>query len=329
MKKIGVLLASLITAVVMLASCAAPEVTEQRVNFIVPNGSPAISIAKLVSEFDEIDGVKMDYEIVTGASTLGPSLISDSAQIAIMPTNVAATLYNKGADIKLVSVNVHGNMYLLSTHENLTLEDLKGKVVYSIGQTGTPDIMFKYLLDDAGISYNNPDDEDSVTIEFGAQDTFPANVISGTYEYAIVSEPIVTNVIAKANSIGRELKISLDFQEAWGEITGMTGIPQASIVVRGDIFIKFPGLVESILEILADNEVWVAENAEKANAALKERSGSDLPPLSGAILERSNISLKLAKDAKADIITYFEAIMEFDSNQIGGKLPDNSFYYIP
>ena len=133
------------------------------VNVVVPDGSPAIAIAKLVSEKPTFAGYNISYSIVEGATQISAAILNDTANIAIAPLNLGATMYNKGMGVKLITTNVQGSLYMVgknmpecaTTAEKLA--SLKGKVVYNIGQGATPDLTFKYILDHFGIKYAEGD----------------------------------------------------------------------------------------------------------------------------------------------------------------------------
>lgn len=55
--------------------------------------------------------------------------------IAVVPTEIAAKLYNDGAGYQMASVNTGGYLYLLANGETITnFSDLKGKVVKIAGK---------------------------------------------------------------------------------------------------------------------------------------------------------------------------------------------------
>ncbi|MBP5610430.1 MAG: hypothetical protein J6X72_03730, partial [Clostridia bacterium] len=81
----------------------------------VPDGGPALGMSYLMKEFpEEIDGVKVTYKIVDGANGIKAAVLNGEADVALMPTNLAAILYNGCLDIKLVCTNSYGLLYLLS-----------------------------------------------------------------------------------------------------------------------------------------------------------------------------------------------------------------------
>ncbi len=130
------------------------------INVCVPDGSPAIAIAKLLKDKPTYEGYTINYEIVTGANGIGPRLATGQATIAIAPTNAGATQFNKNnGRYKLAATAVQGALYMVGKGEisgdtiQEQLESLRGKTVYNIGQGATPDLTFRYILDYYNIPY--------------------------------------------------------------------------------------------------------------------------------------------------------------------------------
>lgn len=110
--------------------------------------------------------------------------------------NAGATLINKGADYKLVSVAVDGSLYLVGKNEKattLTIDDIKGKKIACIGQQGVPGLVFRYILKENNLTIvddvKNLNDT-SVYVQY-AGDGLQAKtaVENGSVDYAVVGEP--------------------------------------------------------------------------------------------------------------------------------------------
>lgn len=322
-------------SVVMFTACAKPA-EEVTLNFILPSGSPAVSAAKLISEHAEIEGVKINYQVVNGPDQLAPSLIKDSAQLAVVPANIASNVYNRigdaGDNIKLLSVNVHGALYIVGKEDLTSLEDLKGEVLYSIGQTGTPAITLKYILQESNIDFVESDEvvEGKVAIKYvaGAPDVLPLlKQQNSTVKYALLAEPAVTQAIADG-----KLKVAFDLQKEWKKITNATydGIPQAVFVAKQSVVEKYPKLIAKVLEIMEENTQWLAntDNASKAVTAINTILGQNSTVINEGIITRSSIRVVRAEQAKESLMHYFGILHTVDAKSIGGKLPDDNLFYI-
>lgn len=124
---------------------------EKEVTVFMPDGAPALALAKLMSEDTAEDGVS--YNVVA------PSLIaskvtyqdeSKNADLCIMPVTAASKLLSTGDRYKMVGVVTHGNLFLISkTGEALTAENmqsLKGKTIGVLNINEVPGLTFKAVL---------------------------------------------------------------------------------------------------------------------------------------------------------------------------------------
>lgn len=331
MKKIILILAALL---VFFSACNNTANDPSQINIIMPNGAPALVFAKMMSENTQYEGFNINYDVVPGVDGIMAKL--NQFDIAVVPTNIAANLYNKGEKIKLLSVNVHGVLYMVGKEEITNLNDLKGKTVYNIGQGGTPDLTFRKILQNADIKIltNGTTDVNKVTLEF-VQDaaTVIPMLLTNMIDYAILGEPVVTQVLQTAkndaNADNDNLKVVLNIQDEWKTATGQTSdfnYPQVSVIAKQALIDTNPELITKILKELNEVSAWILENTESAKTAISN-NGGNLPILNAESIERSNIGFLSAQDAKISVTKYLEVIMTFSPASIGGKLPDNNFYY--
>lgn len=133
-------------------NAAIPAQAETKeIHVYVPDGAPALAIAKLLNE-SNFEGYSVTYTIVPGAQEISAAIANGSADIAILPTNLAAKLYGMGKPIKLVSSNVFGLLYLVGTEEIADFSKLDQQKILCTGQGGTPDFVLKYILSQNNVS---------------------------------------------------------------------------------------------------------------------------------------------------------------------------------
>ena len=119
----------------------------------VPDGAPAIAIAKFINENSKLGtGIAVEYKVVE-SDKIGPQMAQGKADIIIMPVNAASKLY-KAYDYKMVSVITHGNLYLLST-EKITKDNLGGKKIGVFGLGLVPDVTLKSVLKKHGYTFKD------------------------------------------------------------------------------------------------------------------------------------------------------------------------------
>ena len=329
MKKIVVILlvfALIATCVFAFTGCKdngtlAPTVTS--ITVCIPDGAPALGMSYLMKEYPEIDGVKVNYVMKVGAEDIKAAVMNGDADVAIMPTNLAATLYNGGIDINVVGTSSYGVLYMLSDQSNVTLESLKGKVVHTVGQGGTPEAVLKKILDANDIDFVESDDavEGKVALKFYADgQAIIGGIKNGTIQYAVLGEPAVSTVTSKFSSYS----VVLDLQQLWNDATDSdAGYPQTSLVVKSSLIKDAESLVVKIAQLTLEGS-----NALKTNAApyvdyLTEQGYT----VALAGVSRANILPKFAAEARSDIETYLTVLLNFKPQLIGGKLPDEDFYY--
>ena len=304
------------------------------VNVVVPDGSPAIAIAKLVSEKPTFAGYNISYSIVEGATQISAAILNDTANIAIAPLNLGATMYNKGMGVKLVTTNVQGSLYMVGKNmpEGATtaekLASLKGKVVYNIGQGATPDLTFKYILDHFGIDYVEGDTATAGVVTLNYVNTGSELIPllkQGKAEYGIMGEPAVT----KAN-LNAGTSTVFDIQALWQESTGSAtaGFPQAGVFVKESLLTsEHAAFIEWFITKLQENDEWAPANAETVSSALTSAGSTSLAGLTSATIAACNLDTVKAADAKAAVNTYLGALFEFNKATVGGKMPDDAFFY--
>lgn len=125
----------------------------ETVDIYLPDGTPALAMAKVFTEGVDIAGYTVEFHIVQ-ASQIGSIFSSTDADLAIMPTIGAATVYGKAGNIRLVSTNVFGNLYIAGVNGTVnSLEDLKGKTVCTTAATTIQ--LLQYILTRNGIEYTD------------------------------------------------------------------------------------------------------------------------------------------------------------------------------
>ena len=342
MKKLFAFLLTLAFSCLLLAGCV--QRTTDEIRIYMPDGAPALAYAELLNAAKAGDdsvtdnktfsdyGYTLNYSLVA-ESALAATVANGDADIAIMPTNAAATVFNKGARIKSVSVNVHGLLYMVGKPKDgeapaTELADLKGKVVYSIGQTGTPGFVFQYLLGEAGIEFEVGSEpvEGKVVINYVTEG--PAVIAAlngGMAEYGILGEPAVSQAIAKTGS-----KLVFDLQSEWNRATNGLELPQACMVVKESLLESDPAFIDALIEKLAGNDTWIVNHPDLATQALVKLGSTTAQgtTFTAEIIERCNIKTVSMKDSLEAVEKYLLYLFNFNAASVGGDLPTQDLYYL-
>ena len=299
-----------------------------KVNFGVLAGPTGMGAAKL---WDDSKNGKStnDYTMTLfGAPTdVAPKLISKELDIAAVPTNLAAVLYQKtNGGVQLLALNTLGVLYLLTAEgESIhSIEDLKGKTVYSSGQAAVPEYVFNYILDAYGL-------KEEVTVIYEAEhDAVVAALAAGKAQIAVLPEPKVTAALTQVKG----LSLSLDLTKEWESAVAKKGdgdclLSMGCVVVRKAFAEEHP---EAVAAFLKEYEASVNFMKDPANmdaaAALCEACGI-IPKAAVAkkALPNCNLCLIAGTDMKTQIAPFYEILFGFNPAAVGGKLPDDAFYY--
>lgn len=294
------------------------EVSEETLVYKVglPGGVTSLSMVSMMKENPTIvENTSLMYENLNSPDLLASKLIGGELDIAVVPTNLAAKLYNKGLDYKLVGSSVWGVLYIASSEEINGVEDLENKEIAVFGKGLSPDIILNYILNEKGIS-----DKVSLSYFNGGQEV-ASGLIAGKFTTGLIPEPALSIVMKK----NPQVKYVIDVQELWKDISGKESYPQASLIVKGDLIKNNPEFVNAFIKAYSDNINWINENTDSAIEYSNELE--IIKGIGSEGIKRSNLKFVSTDEAKDDIEAYLNILMKFDSEAVGGQLPDESFYY--
>ena len=107
-------------------------------------GSTGVGMAKLMDDGNyNVDIIAEPNEVVAGIKT-------GKYDIAALPVNVAAKLYKMtDGGVQVVALNTLGVLHVLENGEQTihSVEDLKGKTIYTTGEGATPQYILEYILE--------------------------------------------------------------------------------------------------------------------------------------------------------------------------------------
>ncbi len=245
-----------------------------------------------------------------------------------VPTNAAANLYNKGVDIRLLNVSVWGVLWMVSRDNSLkTLADFKGKEVIMPFRGDMPDIIFQYLAEQEGLD-----------IKQDLKLTYVANpldamqmLIMRRAEHALLAEPAVSMALRKTQSfpisiVAPDLYRSVDLQQEWGRVLKQEArIPQAGMaVINSQLSDR---VIQRFIEEYAKATQWVLDNPEAAGDMVAERISLLIPEAVADSIKTAQFKTVTAPEARPELEQFFQMLLDNMPAVMGGKLPDDGFYY--
>lgn len=288
-------------------------------------GPTAMGMVKLMDDA-EAGNTENPYEFTIAAAIdeITPKIVQGQFDIAAMPANVSSVLYNNtdGA-VSVLAINTLGVIYIVETGESVqSVADLKGKTIYASGKGATPEYALNYVLKENGI-----DPEKDVTIEYKSEHAECAAALAEAEDgIAMLPQPFVTTAQAKNDKI----RIALDMTEEWEKVqTGedksalLTGV----VVVRNEFLQAHPEAVAAFMDEYKASTEYVNANIEDA-AALIEKYDIIPAAVAQKALPYCNITFIEGEEMKTQLGGYLGTLAEQNADAVGGKLPDEGFYYI-
>lgn len=317
-------------ALVLLSTTALNA--QEKIDKIVIAG-PFASVSHPILHMIETDALKdvakeVEFRLWKNPDELRAIVIKGDVDFVAIPTNTAAILNNKGVDVKLLNVSVWGILGMISRDNNLkTLKDFKGKKIAVPFRADMTDIVFKQLLKKQGLDPKKDFDLVYVSSPIDAMQM----LIMRRIDHSLLAEPAISVALRKTDSfpiklIAPELYRSVDLQEEWARVFNTDAdVPEAGMAVLGRMTNK--KVIERFMEEYDKSLKWYMSHPKESGvlvagqiSMLSEEGVAD----SIAHINMKSIS---AADAKEKLEFFFNVLKEEDPKSIGGKLPQDSFYY--
>lgn len=316
MKKLisALLLLCMLTVLIALPVCAEGEAV--RVGALT--GPTAIGMVKLLEDGKEV------YEptILGAADELVPLILQGKVDIASVPANLAATLYNKTeGGITALAVNVLGVLYIgeFNTENLHSLADLKGQTIYATGKGSTPEYFLRYVLTQNGI-----DPDKDVTVEWKSEPSEVVALLNAEQKgIAMLPQPYVT---AAAAQLGEGFRVALSLSDEWANLDNGTLCTTAVVMARSEFVEQNPEAVEAFLAEFEASVQWVNENVTDA-AQLCGDYGIIKAPVAQKAIPQCNIVCITGEQMKQALSGCLGVIFAENPKAVGGQLPGDDFYY--
>lgn len=299
------------------------ETSAQRteVNLAMLNGPTGMGAAKLIA--DAAAGTTLnDYnvQVASQPTDLTAKLNTGEVDIAALPTNVAASYYNKTGSIQMLALNTLGVLYLLENGTSVnTLADLKGQTLYATGQGANPEYVLDYLL-----TLNGVDPDTEVDIQWKTSEEVQALMVSGEAKLAMLPVPAATGVLMQNSDV----RAAIDFNTAWDEAGAEGTFTMGCVVVRNEFLEENPQAVEDFLTEYAASIEYVRDNPEEAAPLVVEAGIVPKEPIALAAIPQANLVCITGSDMLS-IRDYYTVLYNANPDSIGGANPDDAFYYLP
>ena len=317
MKKISTLILTIIL-VVNLTGCS----LSKDVRVKTYNGIPAISICKLIKEEENIkSSYKTSYTIESNENKLLESLNKKQIDIALVPTDMAAKVYNKNSSYQICASIGQGSYYLVTSDPEVTgfNSTLINKEIAIAGESSMTDNIVKAILKKNNI--------DETLVKFKYTNTVPELVKTltlGEIYIGIVPETSLTSLLYKHSG----LKILASTNDAYENTFDISeGYPQFSVIVRKDFADNNKEYVNKFLSKVKESIEFANNNPLQAGAYGEELKIPIKPQILSKAIKRCNLKFIEIDKFKQNYEYFFDILYNYNNEAVGGTVPDESIYH--
>lgn len=330
MKKIISLLLALALTVGLLVACApANDGTNIRIAYL--NGPTGIGMAKLIHDNTENGSELYTFEKYADTEKATQDLHSGKLDIVCLPTNEAAKYFNLNDSLRVLAINCLNTMSLV-VRDGITInsiEDLNGKTIYTC-LNGTPRLILNALLAEYGINATVKTElgngDDATVLK--TPDTLAPVIKGGKADIVFAPTHLAAAAITSlASTPDISYSTKLDINSLW-ESRFNNSIAMGCVVTTQDFIDEHPDAVTRFLNDYRSSINFMAnsENADDAAAYIVDAEIlAAVPVAKKALAELGNaIAYVDGSEMKDALISIYGV---FGLTPIGGKLPDDKFYY--
>jgi len=287
----------------------------------VMTGPTAIGLTKVMTDAkNQTAANNYNFHVYGTADEISTGLIKGELDVACVPCNLASVLYNKTeGEIVLAAINTLGVLYIVETGTGIqTVEDLRGRTIYSTGQGTTPEFTLRYLLSAAGI-----DPDKDVTIEYKSEAAEVAAALAEAKDaVAMLPQPYVT----AAMNQNANLRIALSVTEEWEKLEENSTVVTGVLVARKSFIEENKAAFEKFMEEYKISASYANEQIEETATQLEE-FGIFKAAIAKKAIPYCNVTFISGEEMKTKASAYLNVLFEQKAGAIGGKMPGDDFYY--
>lgn len=310
-------LSLLIFLVFSLSACG---IAEDSVRIGALKGPTAMGMVQMMR-----DSKNYDFTIAAAADELTPSLIQGKLDLAAVPANLAAILHNNtNGAVRVMAINTLGVLYIVERGDSIqSVDDLRGKTLYTSGKGSTPEYALNYILRENGL-----DPANDLTIEFKSEHAeCLAALLNDPSAVAMLPQPFATVAQTKA----ADMRIALDLTKEWDALQAGAENPSAMItgvvIGRTEFIERNPDIVRKFMEDYGASVQFTLDNVAEAAALIGEYDIFEAAVAEKA-LPYCNITFIAGENMRSLLSGYLAELHAQDPASVGGKLPDEAFYFV-
>lgn len=297
-----------------------PETSKpDKVRVVALKGPTAMGMTKMMNDHDEAKDGEFEFEILAAPDEITPKIAQGNVDIACVPANLGAVLFNKTeGKVKAAAVNTLGVLYICENGDTVkSIEDLKGKTIYSAGKGSTPEYALNFIIKSSGL-------ENDVTIEWKSEHAECLTaLLANDNSVAMLPQPFVTTAQTKNEGV----RVALDLNDEWDKLGVDSSLLTGIVIVRSEFAEQYPETVKSFLEEYGASVKYVNENVDEAAELVGKY---DIVPAAVAkkAIPNCHIVCITGNEMKDMLGGYLKVLFDNEPKSVGGKMPTDEFYFV-
>lgn len=296
-----------------------PANAPESIKVVALKGPTAMGMTKLMND-GETEDYPYGFEIVAAVDEISPMVAKGTADIVCVPANLGSVLYNKTeGGVQALAVNTLGVLYICENGDTVTsVEDLKGKTIFSSGKGATPEYALNFIL-----KSNDIDPEKDVTIEWKSKHTeCLASLLATENSVAMLPQPFVTTAQTKNEGV----RVALDLNDEWDKLGVDSSLLTGIVIARKEFAEQYPEAVNEFLSRYLASVNFVNNNVDEAAELVGKY---DIVPAAVAkkAIPECNIVCITGAEMKTKLGGYLQVLFDNAPQSVGGKMPADDFYY--
>lgn len=262
-----------------------------------------------------------DFQVKGTADEVVQEVVSGDVDIALVPANVAAVLYQK-TDGKVQAIDINTLSVLDCVTRDASVTDfasLAGKTVYLTGKGTTPQYVMEYLLGLDGIA-------GSVTLEYKSEATEVVAALSSDPDaVAILPQPFATAALSKVDGATSPFGLGEVWEQLAPEgsqlVTGVT-------IVRSEFLAEHPEAVTRFVEGQKASVETVLADPAAASQLVVDEGIVDNAKVAEKAIPHCGLTCTTGDEMKTALNGYLSVLFDADPASVGGGMPEDDFYWL-
>ena len=244
-------------------------------------------------------------------------LTSNEINIAAMPTNLAANLYNKtNGKIKIAAINTLGVLYVLEKGDHIqSVSDLNGKTIGATGEGSTPEYILDYILNGNLVE---------ATVEYKSEHAELVTLAAtGKYDAVMLPEPFVTTLMNQ----DKDFRIAFNLTDEFDKLAGGGKLAMGCLVVNTEFAENNKNAVNKFLDEYKASTEYTNLDPKEASILVEKYEIMAKAELIEKAIPNCNITYIEGEPMKTSLQSFYQVLFDSQPKSIGEKMPDDGFYY--